>query len=219
MLMRHRVVATASAAALAAGTAAFAVAPAASAAPVPQAKAPAPTSLADVLLKDTKKGAPSFDRNGQDFDILTAAVLAVLDAKPNSAVSVLTKPNVKLTAFIPNDRGFKQTARVLGIKAVKEAKVTNKLVAALGVNKIEKVLLYHVVPGAKITSQMAAKSDGARLGTALGKKIGVNVTHKGIFIKDANRKVANPKVVAVDINRAPKNKQIAHAINRVLLPF
>ena len=36
---------------------------------------PGTTSLGDVLLADTVSGQPSFDSNGRDFDILTAAVL------------------------------------------------------------------------------------------------------------------------------------------------
>jgi uncharacterized surface protein with fasciclin (FAS1) repeats len=211
MLKRHRVIAALSATAMLGGSA-LALAPAASA---------KPTSLGDILLADTKKdGSPSYDRNKADFDILTAAVLTVLADDPHSAVSVLTDPSVKLTAFIPNDAAFKKTAKALGLKAVKEAKVANRLVAVLGVNKVEKVLLYHVVPGMKITSKMAAASDGARLETALGKKIGVNVRDSGkIFLRDANRKVANPQIIAVDINKDKDNKQIAHVINSVLLPF
>ena len=39
------------------------------------------------------------------FGLVTAAVLAVLKAKPKSPVKVLTEGNVTLTAFIPNDYG------------------------------------------------------------------------------------------------------------------
>ncbi len=46
--------------------------------------------------------------------------------------------------------------------------------------------------------------------------VGVNVTKDGIFLKDKNKDLDNPKVVVTDINKG--NKQIAHAINRVLLP-
>ncbi|MEU8606839.1 hypothetical protein AB0C29_02390 [Actinoplanes sp. NPDC048791] len=45
------------------------------------------TAVTTRLLKD-KSG---FDHNSKDFDILTAAVLAVLKAKPNSPVKVLTR--------------------------------------------------------------------------------------------------------------------------------
>lgn len=174
-------------------------------------------SLAKVLLKDTKKnGSPSFDKNGGDFDILTAAVLGVLDAKPGSSVGVLTDGSVKLTAFLPTDAAFERTGKALGLKAKNEEKLAGKYVNALGVKGLEDVLLYHVVPGVKINAGDAAKSDGAKLETALGQKITVNVKKDGIFLKDRNRDVKNPKVIVTNINQG--NKQIAHGINRVLLP-
>lgn len=43
--------------------------------------------------------------------MLTAAVLAVLEAKPNSPVKVLTDGTVALTAFIPTDAAFQQLVR------------------------------------------------------------------------------------------------------------
>jgi uncharacterized surface protein with fasciclin (FAS1) repeats len=213
MQLRHRILASATAATLAAGPAVLALAPSANAA------APKPTSLASILLADTKNGAPTFDKKGTDFDILTAAVLGVLKAKPKSPVSVLTKANVKLTAFLPTDNAFERTAKAaLGITAEREARVANRLVAKLGVSGVEKVLLYHVVAGQRITSKMAAASDGAHLKTALGQSFAVDVRKGGIFLIDKVPSVRNPKVVAVDINKAPQNPQIAHVINRVLLP-
>jgi len=209
MKLHHRLIATVAAAGLVAAPV-VALAPAASA---------APTSLADVLLADTKNGAPTFDKDRSDFDILTAAVLTVLAKRPHSDVAVLTDASVKLTAFIPNDSAFKATAKVLGIEAGREQIVANRLVRALGVATVEDVLLYHVVPGARITAKDAAAADGAKLETALGKSIKVNVTDKGIVLRDLNRKVANPMVIATDINKAKGNVQIAHVIDGVLLPI
>lgn len=178
--------------------------------------APGNKSLASVLLKDTKGGKPSFDGNGRDFDILTAAVLGVLDAKPGSPVSVLTKGKTKLTAFLPTDKAFERTGKALGLKAKNERLLAGKYVDALGVDGLESVLLYHVVLGAPINAHAASQADGAKLETALGQKVTVNVTKKGIFLKDKNSDVANPKVVITDINKG--NRQIAHGINGVLLP-
>ena len=195
--------------------AALAIAPVAATSLSAQA-APGTKSLASVLLKDTKGGKPSFDKNGRDFDILTAAVLGVLAADPSSPVSVLTDGNVRLTAFLPTDRAFVRTGKVLGLKAKSEGALAGKYVDALGVDGLESVLLYHVIPGVTITAKDAAKSDGAVLTTALGQKVKVNVTKNGIYLKDGNRDVADPKVVITDINKG--NKQIAHGINGVLLP-
>ncbi|MCZ3388211.1 MAG: fasciclin domain-containing protein [Actinomycetia bacterium] len=173
-------------------------------------------SLGDVLLADTVEGQPSFDKKGGDFDILTAAVLAVLGDNADSSVKVLLDGTTTLTAFLPTDAAFERTGGDLGITAKNEANLTGKLVDALGLSNIEQILLYHVAPGVKINANAVADSDGAKLDMANGQTVGVNVTNDGIFLKDKNQDVANAKVVVTDINKG--NKQIAHAINRVLLP-
>ena len=183
----------------------------------PALAAPGTTSLGEVLLADTtSEGNPSFDKNGGDFDILTAAVLAVLGDNADSPVKVLLDGETTLTAFIPTDAAFERTAGDLDITAKNEANLTGKLVEALGLGNIEQILLYHVVPGVKINAKTAAESDGAKLPMANKQTVVVNVTKDGIFLKDKNKDLANPKVIVTDINKG--NKQIAHAINRVLLP-
>ena len=178
--------------------------------------APGTKSLASVLLKDTTKaGNPKFDDNGKDFDILTAAVLAVLADDPESPVSVLTDGNVTLTAFLPTDNAFKLTGNALDLSARNEERLAGKYVDALGVNGIEAVLLYHVVPGFKINAKAAAEADGVELETALEQSIEENVTRDGIFLKDMSD-ARDPQVIIPDINKG--NKQIGHGINRVLLP-
>lgn len=210
MSIRNRVIAVAA-------TGSLALAPTALLAPSASADA-GERSLYTVLSKDLKKyGTPSFDRRGGDFDILTAAAQGVLAAKPKSPVGVLADGSVKLTAFLPTDSAFKRTGKALGIKAKNEKKRAEKFVNRLGVNGIEKVLLYHVVVGVKINAKTALESDGARLHTALGQSIKINVTKDGIFIKDKARDIKNPKVIVTNINKG--NKQIAHGINRVLLPM
>jgi uncharacterized surface protein with fasciclin (FAS1) repeats len=90
-------------------------------------------------------------------------------------------------------------------------------VAGLGIDTVEAVLLYHVVPGATIDKRAALRSDNARLTTAAGAKIKVDV--RGwyrVTLVDADRNDRNPTVVKFNINKG--NKQIAHAIDRVLRP-
>jgi uncharacterized surface protein with fasciclin (FAS1) repeats len=175
------------------------------------------TSLATVLTSDGN----TFDRNSKDFDILTQAVLAVLAAKPNSPVKVLTQGNVRLTAFAPNDAAFEKLASALtGTKVTRERAAFNA-VAGLGINKVERVLLYHVVAGATITSKQALAANGAKLVTAAGPKLtvvvkGAGTKHATVWIKDANKSTTLAKVIVPDINKG--NKQIAHGINAVLLP-
>ena len=172
-------------------------------------------SLAAVLLAD-KSG---FDRNADDFDVLTAAVLAVLKAKPKSAVGVLTDGTVAVTAFLPNDRAFRTLVKDLTGKNIRDEKQVFNAVAGLGIDTVEAVLLYHVVPGATITSAQALKANGAVLTTALGSTIKVRV-YRGpvISLWDKDRNSRNPRVILsqVDINKG--NVQIAHGIDRVLRP-
>jgi uncharacterized surface protein with fasciclin (FAS1) repeats len=201
---------TALAAAGVAGAAVLAAAPASSA-------ADGTTSLASVL----KAGQAKFDKDFTDYDIVTKAVETVLAAKPDSAVKVLADGNTPVTAFIPNDQAFMNLASKLTGKTVKTEAGAFKAVAGLGVDTVEQVLLYHVVPGKTILSGDALKANGAKLPTAdAGKVIRVTVTKKpSIILGDYAPKLANPRVILdqVDINKG--NKQVAHGINAVLLPF
>lgn len=177
-------------------------------------------SLAAVLAAD----GDTFDRNWKDYDILTQAVGAVLAAKPSSPVSVLADGTVPLTAFLPNDRAFRLLALdQLGTWYRSESKLFAALAGALGIDTIESVLLYHVVPGVTIDSRTALKSDGARLDTALaGASITVDVLSKRcrlIRLIDTDRNDPDPilKPSALDINRG--NRQIAHGALLVLRPI
>ncbi|SNT49398.1 Uncaracterized surface protein containing fasciclin (FAS1) repeats [Asanoa hainanensis] len=174
-------------------------------------------SLAAVLTADTS----GFDRNGGDYDILTAAVLAVLEAKPASAVGVLTDGSTALTAFIPNDRAFQTlVADLQHAKRLPSERASFTAVAGLGIDTVEAVLLYHVVPGATITRKAALKADGAVLTTAAGSTIKVDVYGwwwKRVRLVDTNRTDRDPRVVRFDVNKG--NRQIAHGIDRVLRPI
>lgn len=170
-------------------------------------------SLAAVL---TAKN--SFDKNNQNFDILTAAVLAVLKAKPDSGVKALTDGKIALTAFIPTDKAFNDLVKALTKKMPKSESAAFNTVAGLGIDTVESILLYHVVPGATIVSEQALAANGASLKTALaGKSIKVGVKGKNITLNDYN-KMKNPMVVVskADINRG--NLQVAHPIDAVLMP-
>jgi hypothetical protein len=198
------------------GLAAATIAPVASA----SASTPAPLgtrSLAAVLTSDGNQ----FDRNWYDYDVVTEAVLAVLDAKPNSPVKVLTDGTVPLTAFIPNDRAFQVLVRDLTGKTPRTERATFQAVAGLGIDTVEAVLLYHVVPGATITKKDAVKANGAVLTTALGATFTVKVYNRYlpiIELRDQDPNDVNPFLNprALDINKG--NRQIAHGIVFVLRP-
>jgi uncharacterized surface protein with fasciclin (FAS1) repeats len=180
------------------------------------AAAPATAKAGDNPLASVLVDKNKFDKNKKDYDIVTEAVLAVLAEKPDSAVSVLTDGSVRLTAFVPQDRAFFPLVKALTGTKPKSERAAFKAVASLGIDTVETVLLYHVVPGATITAKKALKANGAKLETAQGGTIKVKVRHSTITLKDKDPDLKNPKVVQVNINKG--NKQIAHGINRVLLP-
>jgi uncharacterized surface protein with fasciclin (FAS1) repeats len=123
---------------------------------------------------------------------------------------------VALTAFIPDDDAFRRLVRDLTGKAPAREQDVFKAVAALGIPTVEKFLLYHVVPGGTITAKQASRSNGVCLRTAEGDSIKVRVARRNIFLQDKDPNARNPRVIATDINKG--NRQIAHAIDRVLRP-
>lgn len=174
------------------------------------------SSLAALLAKD----GSGFDKNWYDYDITDNAVAAVLAAKPNSAVAVLADGKTPVTAFLPNDRAFRRLATDLtGTSYSSESAVFTALAGKLGIDTIESVLLYHVVPGATINYRQALRSKGAKLNTALsGSSIKVKVSY-GIFVslKDGDPNARNAYVVQPNLNRG--NVQIAHGISEVMRPI
>ncbi|WP_224273161.1 fasciclin domain-containing protein [Nocardioides lacusdianchii] len=210
--MKRRVSAALAASALAL-TAVPAMAPAAN------AKAIGEDSLAGLLTSDGN----TFDKNKNDFDIVTEAALAIVGAKPDSPVALLADGTQRLTVFAPTDQAFRLLVKDLTGQTIKsEKKIFEALVDLAGVDTIETVLLYHVVPGKTLTSPKVLKADGAKLTTVQGGKVKVQVKTKprlSITLKDRDRNDRDPKVVlkALDLNKG--NKQVAHGIDRVLRPI
>ncbi len=116
-------------------------------------KTPGTNSLAAVLAAD----GDTFDGRWGDYDVVTEAVNAVLAAKPDSPVGVLADGTVPLTAFIPDDRAFRILVEEISGQAPASDEAAFAAVAGLGIDTVEAVLLYHVVPGATIDSAAAAR--------------------------------------------------------------
>jgi uncharacterized surface protein with fasciclin (FAS1) repeats len=175
------------------------------------------TSVAEVLAADDLE----FDQNWKDFDILDQAVNDVIEAKPNSAVAVLADGSVKLTAFAPTDRAFRRlVADVAGSTPDDEASTYDTL-STVGVDTIESILLYHVVPGAPIDYRTAKKADGAKLKTANGKRLVVDYRAKSGLVRliDKDRDDKNAFVLPAAKNLNKGNRQIAHGVSAVLRPI
>ncbi|MEQ4500423.1 fasciclin domain-containing protein [Nocardioides kribbensis] len=199
--------ATAAAATLAAG----ALAPASAA---PSAKPQGDTSLAEVLAADGNR----FDHKSQDFDVLERAVLAVLKAKPESPVGLLTQGEERATAFLPTDAAFRNLVlKLTGERPGNERQTFRQVAAAVDVDTLEAVLLYHVVAGKTLVSEKVVASKGEPTTTALGATWTVRVKGGEVRLEDQDTNARDPRVIALDVNRG--NKQVAHAIDRVLRPI
>lgn len=183
----------------------------------PAAQADDHMSLAEVL----DVGNAMFDEDSGDFDILTKAAEAVLAANGDSAVAVLADADTALTVFAPTDQAFMDLASALTGSTITDESEAFDAVAGLGVDTVEEVLLYHVIPGKTITSADALKSNGAVLPTALkGKNTKVIVLDGPIIrLRDYAPAFKNAQVILdlVDINK--DGKQIAHGVDHVMLPF
>jgi len=174
-------------------------------------------SLAAVLTSDGN----NFDHNSRDFDTVTQAVLAVLKAKPNSAVAVLAEGKTRVTAFVPTDAAFRGLVFDLTGKWVKNESKVFAAVASLGIDTVETVLLYHVIAGKTITAAQALKADGAALATAQGGALTVDVLNPisgRIRLQDQDPDDVDPATIPRLLNINKGNQQIAHGINYVLRP-
>ena len=200
-------------------TSALALGAITAAAPAANAKAVGEDSLAALLVSD----GDQFDKNAKDFDILTEAALAIVAAKPDSPVALVADGTTRATVFAPTDQAFRVLVKDLTGQTIKsEKKIFESLVALAGVDTIETVLLYHVIPGKTLTSGKVLKADGAKLMTAAGKTVKVDVRMKpslSVTLKDKDKGARDPKAVltALDLNKG--NKQVAHGIDRVLRPI
>ena len=159
-----------------------------------------------------------FDRNSADVDIFTSVFMDVWGQLPESPVQAIANGNTALTAFVPTDAAFRSLVKYLTGKTLKTEQAVANAVMGLGAKTVEKVILYHVIVGDPILSPDALKANGAKLNAASGETVGVSVKGTTITLIDKVKKYKNPTVIlaAVDINKG--NKQVAHAINQVLLP-
>lgn len=185
--------------------------------PAAQAEEAAPLGN-NALTNVLNVSAFSFDTEANDFDILTFLALDVMGAKPNSPVWALADGKVAMTAFIPTDAAFRKLVTALTGNTLARERKVYRAVRALGVDTVEKVLLYHVVLGAPILSGAAVAANGAELTTAEGSTIKVAFNGTSLKLRDKDTKRANPAVIlaSVDINQG--NSQVAHPIDGVLLP-
>lgn len=180
---------------------------------------PGTASLAELLAAD----GDTFDENASDYDILDQAIAAVLAAKPDSGVAVLADGSVALTAFLPTDAAFRRFVKdVTGFVPQAEEAVLGALVATVGIDTVETVLLYHVVPGVTVDSAAALQSDDAVLATALPDAtvtVQVRSVDKALIqLVDNDPSDDNAILFRNRLDLNAGNLQIGHAIALVLRP-
>lgn len=220
MRLPRRIAAAVAGTALAAG-AVLATAPSASA-----LSAPETSSFLTQLTKtyNDPLTTPN-DNNPYDFDIVTKAAIAT------GAVDTLASLKT-FTLFAPNDRAFEVLANRLGLlgpnyrygATVDEKRVTAALVNGLGLDTIEKVLLYHVFAGARVTgSQVLSGPFYQRLTMANGQSLSVTVLSRSaafpvIILGDKDGRWLNDYVVKSKIDVVKTPNAVVHGISDVLLP-
>lgn len=174
-------------------------------------------TLADILLSDAAHDDENgFDHNWRDDDIVTEALLLFPDL-----TAAADNPDANLTAFLPNDRAFRKLAKDITGERPRTGADTFAAVASLGVDTVETVLTYHIVPDARISLEAALGADGAVLATLQGGTVEVDVKgrrHQRVKLIDADNDDRNPKVIAGDLGGEAVNGY-AHGINRVLRPI
>lgn len=159
-----------------------------------------PGTIVDIAV-GASGGVGAFDTNGNDYDILVSAVVAL------ELVDALAAADADLTVFAPNDEAFMRLAADLTGERPASEEEAFGIVA--GVEGVTDIVLYHVVPGAAtFTQAVKAKT----LTTITGETIRV----QGVNLRDGGD-LADPKIVRKASDIAASNG-IIHTIDRVLLP-
>lgn len=169
--------------------------------------------------------AVSSDGNPYDFDIVTKAAIVT------GATGTLAGLD-KFTLFAPNDRAFEVLANDLGLlgkkyrfgATVDETRVFNAIAGAAQAGKVDltDVLLYHVIPNAKVTGKDVlsgpftqkvemANKDNVRV-TVLSRSARFPV----IVLGDRDGKLFDDLVYRPDVIQT--DNTVVHAISGVLVP-
>lgn len=171
--------------------------------------------------------ATTSDGNPYDFDIVTKAALVT---GADQALAGLDK----FTLFAPNDRAFEVLANQLGLlgknyrygATVDETRVFNAIAGAAQAGKVDltNVLLYHVVPNAKLTGKAVLSGPFTqRVTMANGDSLRVTVLSRSakypvIVLGDRDGKLLNDLVVRSKIDVIQTPNTVVHGISDVLLP-
>lgn len=166
-------------------------------------------TLAEILLSD----GDVFDRDQNDFDIVTHAILACSDlAGPAS------DEDASLTVFLPADKVFRILVEdVYDVSIRNEAVLFGAIAANLGCATIESVLKYDIVPGEYFAIDVAGLEDATSVTTLLGATFTVDFRGKGQIRLGDNEPALRDPIIRV--THIVADNGVAHVIDHVLLPF
>lgn len=180
-------------------------------------------TIADVLLADDRASGQAnvLDRNWRDYDLVTAAVLAV---GATDLVPAASNASASLTVLAPNDQAFRQLARDLTKRPMRsEQQVLDALLAveAAAPGTIKTILTYHIVP-AKLGPAAVLDSDHVQVTTLGGGTFTVDVINKRVaFVQfvDGDPNARNPYLNAINVGGGELANGYIHGIDRVLRPI
>jgi uncharacterized surface protein with fasciclin (FAS1) repeats len=181
--------------------------------PTATANAAAPTPPATTIAAILAPYARGFDTDNDDFNIATHVLLQFPDL-----VMAANKPG-NITVFLPTDYAFRALVRSLtGVTVVPEVQVL-KAVQRLGTARLNAILRYHVVPGAKVTYGQLLRTNAFSLPTLQGGTVRIAATSTPfhtVVLRDMATRLPDAKVINADI---AASNGILHVIDRVMLPF
>jgi uncharacterized surface protein with fasciclin (FAS1) repeats len=161
-------------------------------------------TIVDVAVAASGGGTP--DGNPWDYDLLVQAVLAT------GLAPTLADTSAKYTVFAPNDRAFLRLVTDLtGVAPKSEAAALATITSAFTIDQIKNILLYHVVPGAKLRPLQVLVAGSLTMAN------GGVVKPRGITLRDTSPSLADPRLILWQINIQASNGVI-HTIDRVLVP-
>ena len=169
-----------------------------------------PGNDAPTITEIALASGTGFDNNSEDFDILREAVVAA------DLAGVLNDPTLDVTVFAPKDAAFVGLAQTLGFHGTDEADAFGYIVDALRllskgedpIPLLTTILQYHVAPESLQASQVLQLN-------AIPTLLGVDLGRDGASLVDADPDIANPNLVATDIQAA---NGVVHVLDGVLLP-
>jgi transforming growth factor-beta-induced protein len=145
-------------------------------------------------IVDIAVGDGQFDTNGDDFDILASAVVAL------DLAGVLSNRG-QYTVFAPNDAAFLKLVPA----GTPESDVAGALVNALGADTVKDIVLYHVAKGRRDSGQVLASSRIRMLNREFTR---ISLSNGTAFIDDS-------AILAVDVFAS---NGVIHVIDTVLIP-